>query len=115
MRPIARCVHHDPRSMGACAAGVRYRDVYVAGVGPCITLNGRPDRRSVCAKYEPVPDAQLDAEERQMLEALERFRLGTCPECGTQLEQLEFDRTALWKCKQHGVVARGCKRTGEPE
>ena len=113
MRPVARCVHHKPKPGAVptfCDAGVRYRDVYERGVGPCITLSLLRDRRSACALYEPVRDDVLDAEERDVEEALKRFEAGSCPQCGATLERRENAAVIIWVCPAHGSIARGCKR-----
>ena len=115
MKVLARCVHHQPKqgSLQTCALGVRTRDVYERGIGPCVTLEGRPDRRSACSKYEGVPPEQIDAEARETEELLQRFLAGKCPQCGADLQQRENASVIFWICPTHGGVARGCKRIGE--
>lgn len=111
-RPIARCIHFTP-SLEPCKAGIPKRDVYQGGIGPCLTLPGRPDRRSACSKYEPVSDEVLDAEERELEKAMARFDRNECPECGVPLTRQDGPQVVIWICPTHGAVARGCRKIGE--
>lgn len=115
LRVIAKCVHHRPRpgTLQTCALGVEPRSVFRGGIGPCITFADRPDRRSACSKYELVPQAQLDAEEREIEQAMERFSRNQCPECGADLTSHDRGDAIVWICSTHGGVARGCKRITE--
>lgn len=108
MRPVARCIHFTP-NLGACKAGIEKRSVAHAGLLPCLTLHGYPDRRAACAKYEPVADEILDAEARQLREAVARFERSRCPHCGAALARSEDAHAVAWICPVHSEVARGCK------
>ncbi len=111
--PVSRCVHLRPRAVvrpGACAAEVRYRDVAKGGRLPCLTLAGGEDRSSACSKFEPVPQAELEAEARMLEQAFERFEQGRCPQCDAELIRAESHEAVRWTCPTHGAVASGCKR-----